>query len=491
MKNVIKNAKDIFSGRNFRYGAVSVVITVTVILFIVLFNVVLTFLFKKYPLNIDLTENQVFEISKDTGEFLAALDQDVVIYVMNTESRFVSSGPQEYFIQANEVIHKYAQYSSRIRLEYVDLIRNPDFGSRYPDVELNVNDVLLTSRNKYRKLASSDLFNIRSSYYGSYVTSSKAEQAMTSALLNITSGKIIRAALISGHNEQDAGAFTELLRLNSYEVTDVNLFTGDVPRDISTLILAAPVRDFSPVELQRLDAFLEGGDNRVLLYFAALSQPNLPNLAEYLGEWGIAADTGVVFETDNSRLISPSPYIAFVDYAEDKYSKNMAQKDLLPVMPQARPLRALFNEARYRSVAALLRFSATSGVRPADAPDDWNPGPSQITGNVPALLLSSQLRNNAAGDLVHAYVLACGSIFAVDGSILGSPNIANSGYFLDLLSALTGREDHIYIQDKTMGFAELGANALQIMIIAAVFAALLPLAVLGAGVAVWLRRRHR
>ena len=487
----MRGIKNPFDSRNFRYGAVSVVITVMVIVFIVLLNALLTFLFKKYPLNIDLSENRAFEISRDTEEFLASLKQDVVIYVMNTEARFTGSSPVEYFIQANEVIHKYAQHSSRIRLEYVDLIRSPDFSSRYPDENLNVNDILVTSGGRYRVLASSDLFNIRSSYYGNYVASSKAEQAMTSALMNITGDKKFLAAVIAGHGETEIGAFTELLKLNSYETADVSLFTADPPPDASALILAAPARDLSAAELRKIDAFLEDGDNRLLFYLASPAQPDLPNLAEYLGEWGVAIDRGVVFETDSSRLISASPYIAIVDYAEDEYSQNMVRRELPAVIPESRPLRAVFDRSRYRNVSPLLKFSPASGIRPPDAPNDWSPGPLQIRGNVPVLLLSSQFRNDAAGQPVQAHVLVCGSVFAVDGSILGSPNIANSAYFLDLLGTLTGREDVIYIQDKTMGFAGLGVNVLQIMLIAVVFTALLPLAVLGAGITVWLRRRHK
>jgi hypothetical protein len=488
----MSSIKNPFDSRNFRYGAVSMIITVTVIVFIVLLNALLTFLFKKYPLNIDLTENRAFTISRDTEEFLASLKQDVVIYVMNTEARFTGSSPSEYFVQANEVIHKYAQHSSRIRLEYVDLIRSPDFSSRYPDENLNVNDILVTCGGRYRVLASSDLFNIRSSYYGNYVAASKAEQAMTSALMNITSDKKSLAALTGGHGEGEIGAFTELLKLNSYETADVNLFTGDVPDGASVLIIAAPARDFSVAELRKIDAFLEGGDKRLLFYLASPAQPDLPNLAGYLGEWGIAVDQGVVFETDNSRLISVSPYIAVVDYAGDEeYSQNMVRRELLAVIPESRPLRAVFDQARYRNVTPLLTFSPTSGIRPPDAPNDWSPSPLQIRGNVPVLMLSSQFRNNAAGQPVEAHVLVSGSLFALDGSILGSPNIANSAYFLDLLGTLTGREDVIYIQDKTLGFAGLGANVLQIMMIAVVFTVLLPLGVLGAGIAVWLRRRHK
>ncbi|MDR2136358.1 MAG: GldG family protein, partial [Treponema sp.] len=132
----------LFGKRNLRYGFVSVCITVVVIAVIVLFNVVLTALFKRYPLDIDLTEDQIFEISDETKNYLADLDKDVNIYVLNTESGFISVSPAEYFVQANEVIRRYAQHSSRVRLEYVDMIRNPNFASQYPDVDLNMNDIL-------------------------------------------------------------------------------------------------------------------------------------------------------------------------------------------------------------------------------------------------------------------------------------------------------------------------------------------------------------
>jgi hypothetical protein len=106
-------------------------------------------------------------------------------------------------------------------------------------------------------------------------------------------------------------------------------------------------------------------------------------------------------------------------------------------------------------------------------------------------MLSSQTRSNAEGILLSAHVLVLGSIYAMGEGILANPNIANADYFLDLLNILTGREDQIYIPDKTIGFSGLGANFSQIIMITIVFMALLPLAVFGAGIFVWLRRRHK
>jgi hypothetical protein len=481
----------LFKRRTFRYGIVSTVITVLVILVVVMLNAGLTLVFRKYPLNIDLTEDRVFEISGETRDFLDRLDKDVEIYVLNTEDRFTASSPVNYFVQANEVIRKYAQLSSRIRLTYLDLLRNPDFGSRYPALSLSVNDILLVSGERSRVLNSMDLFNIQNSAYGRYIMSSRAEQTMTSALLNITGEDRVFVTVIAGHGEEDISAFTDLLSLNAYEVSSVNLLTQDIPAETSLVILAVPVRDPGEAELRKLDVFLESGNNKNLYYFASPSQSALPNLASFLGEWGIAVDGGVAFETNPARILGNSVYISLVDYAEDNFSKNTAEKGLYPVIPQSRPLRAVYEAERYRSVSTLLRMSPGSGIRPAETGPEWVPSPEDIRGNVPVLLLSRSFRNGLSGELERANVLVCGSVFAVEASILGSPNIANSAYFLDITGSLTGREITVRIEDKTIGFSELGITIQRLIIITAVFVVLLPLGVLIMGIVVWLRRRHK
>jgi len=490
---MVKGKKNIFNNRNLKYGAVSVIITIIVIAFIVLLNTALTFLFNRFPLNIDLTKNRVFEISGDTGNILLNLDKDVVIYVMNTESGFISTSPAEYFIQANEIIKKYAQYSpsGRVRIEYIDLIRNPDFASRYPDDQIQMNDIIIASGDKYKVIFPSKLFNVFSSEYGSFVASSRAEQALTSALVNVISGKIFKAALVSGHGIQDIASFLELLILNNYEITEVNLLTEDIPSDVSLLILCDPSRDLSLNELRKIDAFLDSADARVLFYIASLLQPELPNLDDFLKEWGIAVDPGIVFESDNSRLISPSSYIAIVDYAESQHSRNMLQRNLQMMMAQSRPLRMVYEEFRSRFVTTLLKFSGSSGIRPSNAPNDWVPSAAYVTGNVPALLLSTQTKNDVNWNIISSHVLVLGSILALEETTLGNPYIANSAYFLDLIGNLTGRDDNFYITDKIIGFTDLKASYSQVIAIIIIFVIILPLAVIGAGIAIWLKRRHK
>ncbi|GHV86784.1 hypothetical protein AGMMS50255_0800 [Spirochaetia bacterium] len=480
-----------FKNRNVRYGTVSVIITITVILFIVLLNGALTALFDRYPLDIDLTPNRIFEVSEDTKKFLASLEDDINIYVFNTEDRFIASGPTEYFIQANEVINKYRQLSLRIKLQYIDLVRNPDFNARYPDVSLNVNDILITAGGKTKVVSPMDLFNIRSSDYGAYVSSSKAEQTMTSALLQIISSKKTLVSVITGHGEKDTGIedFLELLNMNAWETVTQNLLTEEIASGASLVIIASPDRDLSVEELQKIDAFLEGGNNRIVFCLSDILQPVLPNLKAFLAEWGLEVEQGTVFETNSARILS-DPFLALADYGEEKYSESMVQKGLLPVIPQSRPLKLVFDASRYRATTALIRSSSTSGVRPVELPDDWTQNSGMI-GGVPILALSTEARQDINRDIVRAHVLLCGSYLALHQIMLGNPNLANSEYFLELLGKLAVREDQIYVQDKTLGFTELRADGFQKIVIGLVFAVLLPLCVFGTGIVVWLRRRHK
>ncbi|MDR1637066.1 MAG: GldG family protein, partial [Treponema sp.] len=378
----------------------------------------------------------------------------------------------------------------RVKLEYIDLIRNPDFSARFPEEKFTVNDILVTSGGNVRKLTSSDLFNIRSSYYGSYVASSKAEQAMTSALLNVTGDKKFLAALIQGHDGADVGAFAELLKLNAWDTVELNLLTEEIPPEANLLILARPSRDLDMQELQKLDAFLGEGQDRTLFYLTDIDQPNLPNLADFLAEWGLAVEPGLIYETSNTRILMSNPFVALADFGEEKYAKNASEKGLYPVIPQARPLKVLWEAKGWRTTTTLVKSSGTSGIRPLEDSPDWTPG-STLSGGAPMAALSDFYRTNPQNKALSGHVLLCGSTLALAPSMLSNLNFANAEYFLDLLGQLAKRDDQVYVQDKTLGFTELRVTGDQVVIFTLIFVVLLPLAVLVAGIVVWLRRRHK
>jgi hypothetical protein len=375
------------NNRRWRYGAISTLITALVIAVVILLNVALTALFKRYPLNIDLTTNRIFALSAETKTLLASLSDDIGITVLNTEERFIATEPAAYFTQANELLHNYTRRSSRVRLAYIDLLRNPEFSSRYPELGLSENDVLITAGANARVLRAGDLFNIRASDYGAYVAASRAEQSLTSALLSVTSADRPRLAVVSGHSADEISAFTDLLRLNAWEITTLNLLTETPPPDIAVILLAGPHRDLSIEELRCLDNFLAAGDTHSFFYLLSPDQVSTPNLDAFLAEWGVAAIDGIVSGADTAYIVGASPFNTLADYADEH------RADTLPMLPLSHPLTIVFDDERNRVVRALLRFPPTSAVRRIDdARVDDATATASTSNGIPALVLSEYAR---------------------------------------------------------------------------------------------------
>lgn len=480
------------NSRKFRQGSVATAITAIVIALIVVFNMVVSALSERYALSADLTTNKIFALSEQTGTFLSTLSKDVEIYVLNTEANFSAGG--DYFVQANEVIKKYAQQSQRIKLQYIDLVRNPTFTTQFPNLNLNTSSIVVSSGTKSTDLTPYDLYNIETDqYYGSQqIVSSKAEQAMTSAIMRVTSDTLTTVSMLVGHNETELPGLKSLLEMNNYVILEQNLVTEAVDPAATFAVIASPMRDFSEDELIKLDDFLYNGGKlgKTLLYFAAVDQPEMPRLEAFLADWGIGVGVSAVFETSNNRVLSMNMLMPTVDYTEEVYSKSVQSSGLVTLVPYSRPLSVLFSEKNAISVSSPLMFSQTSGVIPPDAADNWQPSEADISGPIPALIVAQNLKYDGMEKLT-SNVVACGSILAVEDSYLAATSIGNGEFFISLFNELSAREDIISIQSKTIGGGELGIQSQQLITLGLVFVLLLPLAVFIFGIVVWLGRRHK
>ena len=233
MKKFWKKKEHHPTTRRQKYLMMSGATTFLIVVALVLLNVLTAYLTEHYPISVDLTPEKVFQLTDQSKEYLSELSEPVSIRVLTSESNFVGSG--EYYVQANEVLKQYAQYSDQITLEYIDLLENPSLLSNYEDVQIG--DIIVSSARRSQTLTAYDLFNVESgSYYGSYITFSKAEQAMTSAIMNVTSETQVKTAIFTGHGEQYPDGFAELLTSNNFEVTSLNPTVDEIPEDVDVLI---------------------------------------------------------------------------------------------------------------------------------------------------------------------------------------------------------------------------------------------------------------
>jgi len=488
---------NIFKSRKFRQGSLATAITVMVIVLIVIVNMVATVLSSRFSISIDMTENRAFSLSGETVDLLKNVNKDVTVYILASEDDFVYGG-DPYYIQANEVIGRYAQHTQYIDVVYMDIVKNPDFRAKYPNLALVPGNVIVECGNNSTMLTAYDLFNVQTNYETARpeIVSSKAEQAMSSAILNVTSDERIVVSVIGGHGELSTSAFTNLLAMNNYEIIEQNLTTAlEIDPEATIAIMCAPVRDISEEDAKKLDAFMEnsGQYGKMLLYFASTAQATqMPVMDAFLAEWGIKVNPGTIFELNRSNLFALDMHASIPTYSETTLSESVRMRGLPMAIPNARPMEKVFEESGFTSTLTLLEFSPTAGVKPANADSAWTPGQNDVSGPIPAVILAEQRAYDGKSAVpMRSQLLAVSSMEAISEYALGYINLANADYLLNVLGRFVGRENVMIIQDKTMGGQQLGISGAQIVSIAVVFAIVLPVAVFIFGIVTWMRRRHR
>ena len=278
--------KNIFASRRFKHGSLATAMTIGFVALVVLVNLIVGLLVERFPMNIDLTDNQIFALSDESIEYVKGVEQNISINVLAKEEDF--AGNNAYYNQANEVINKYALYSDKIKVNYVDIYTDPTFVQNYPKEDLAYGDIVVSCDDRYQVLDAYDLFNVGTTQSGSTsITSSKAEQAMTSAIMFVTDANPMTVTVLTGYGSTETANIDDLtstLGSNGYLTTETNLMTEDIPEEATIAILAAPTIDLTEAEAKKISDFLENDGNfgKILYYFADASQPELPVLEALL-----------------------------------------------------------------------------------------------------------------------------------------------------------------------------------------------------------------
>lgn len=464
-------------------GILSSSITLIVVICLILLNAAAAVITEKYPVKLDLTPGKAFQLSQTSIAYLETLDKPVKFTVMNTRDNFVRGG--DYFTQAISVMEQYGQYNGNITIEYVDILSNPTYTAQYPNMELTVNDILVRCGDNTEKLTAYDLFNVESSWYSNTITSSKAEQAMTGAIMNVTNENKIRAAFLTGHEEAGDEALEELLKKNGFETVRASLLTEGVPEDAAVAVMAAPLRDITEGEAAALDKFLENGGNygKSLFYFASLNQPQMPVLEKWLAKWGLAVGEGAVAETEPSRIVNQNLYFGLASFDDTALTGKMTTTEIPMGVPFARPVEFTFSSNLGYATKTLLSYSEKSGLV---GPETQNVSDIPISGPVPVAGMSTLSKDGKQSS-----VILFGSEVALDSSLLESGSFSNADYLLSAVNTLTNRERSVSIAPKVLGGGYIAITMGEVLVFGIVLAMVLPLAVLGAGLYIWTRRRRR
>jgi ABC-type uncharacterized transport system involved in gliding motility auxiliary subunit len=184
----------------------------------------------------------------------------------------------------SDLIANYQQHTDAITWSAHDPVREPTLANQF-EVDSNMGTVILTTETSTQRMESS--FD---------------EEALTNALIRLTASVEHTICSTEGHGEIDpdddmnpASISTLVTKLEqqNYTFQRLNLArTGAVPPDCSLLMIADPRSNFTPAELETLDAHVTNGGETLVL----LDPGHAPNLAIHLANYGIDVGENMVLE---------------------------------------------------------------------------------------------------------------------------------------------------------------------------------------------------
>ncbi|MCL1819176.1 MAG: Gldg family protein [Oscillospiraceae bacterium] len=473
-----------------RQRGFSIAITAIFIVGVVLVNIAATQLTTRFYLKADLSEQKFYTLSEQTIDVLRGIGEDVTITVLDKEAEW--QNPEDLRYRLMETLNMYSSYSGgRVKVNYIDPDLNPRIKEQYPALtDVVSGDIIVESARRYTSVNAGNLFlwsyNNRNQ---PAPVAMDAEQKLTSALLYTLSDVTARAVFLEGHNESPTTALQALFETSNYEVETINLAHNDLPADTTVVICAAPKSDLLPLEMERLEAYMNSGGNTMIFY--DMDTPKLPNLDLYIEEWGVSVSSELVLDpTYNFGYLYA---IGAAVLAPEKLpsAESLDTVNKMAVMGGARPLTPLWptGEREWRTSEPLVASWSTSYSKSFDSDNataEKSPGDKE--GPFILAMLTTD-RGNVNLNPVTSRMLVS-SYCLIDDTALG-----NSQYFINaqLLGVIANdfnpSGESVIIPVKVLAGSSMSIMSGQVRVIFFALVIAMPLIIFVAGGFVWRKRR--
>lgn len=482
------------SKARFNHTIGALVITAVVLVATILLNVVVSLMSDKLPgMSIDLTSKGAFQLSETSIKLAQNVKKDLKITFLDDKQSYRSKASSNtYYAQVMAIAEEYGKYNNKISAEYISIVDNPNFENKYPQETLSADNIIVSCGDKYRILDQYDIFNVKS-YYStySYIASSKAEEAFDGAILAVTSTESTKLAIVEDNSTEDFTYFKNILEQNNYELVSVKLEQEDIPKDAKMLIVFTPEKDFSKTAAKKIRTYLENNKEygKNMLYIPSSKTYKTPNLDEVLSDWGITVGDGLAYELESSSVYGRNMYDGILCYMGSNAFTSKFDDNSAPVISSyARPI-TLDSDAETQS---LLQYSSKSGVCPSDADDSYD-----FTGNAKGNIIiagygvNGIFANDKKSSDKISTVFVFGSSTMFEKTILAS-TYSDQKYILAMLSESCGRVDQeITVEAKELTQYDVQINNNSASVIGLVCYVGLPIAVICAGLIVFVKRRNK
>lgn len=487
------------ASKRIKNAALSTAVTVIFLAVVILFNVVFSLLMDRLP-SLDLTEGSIYELTQDSLNIVEPLTQPVDIIVCHNEEDLRST---EYGKQTDEILKGYERHNAGIQVRFADLLKEPELAAEYSDYGIQNNSIIIKSDKRIKMVSLNDCVETEMNYANySYTYKSKAEQVLTSAILYVTEDSVLRVSVLTGHSEAGCADIINYLEENNYVITEQNMAAEDIDPEAEIAFLFAPMTDYTPQELEKLDRFLdnEGKFGKKLIYVASHNQPELPNLESFLSEWGIGIGNSLIVETNQKNIYDKQGFMfgASFDEAAQPYLSRVKNPSLLFVGYYCRPISVLWEEKDNRTARYLVRAPESCTLYQLDTGEllgeraensmnsEENP---PVNGGLGIAVIGDRLKYIGTQEY-RSYVAAFASAAMFTSSQTVSSSFNNKDFTVELINSLAGKQKGISIPSVSFASEPLQITQSSYTAVSILLGILLPGICFVTGILVSVRRRR-
>jgi ABC-type uncharacterized transport system involved in gliding motility auxiliary subunit len=445
-----------FAGRSVRYGSNALILSIATIGVVALLNYLSTRYYKRF----DVTEGNLHTLSPESIQIVKALDQPIEVVGV-----YPSGQDQDRF---ERWLDEYRAHTDVIQYRTIDPIRQPGEADRLGWTAYG-GGLVVQRGSRSQQVRTAD------------------EQDITSALLKVSRDVSKVVYFLTGHNEpsitgyedDDYGQLGALLEVNNYQVRTLNLaITDTVPADAALLVIAGPETPLLEGESALIRDYLWAGGKALML---ADPGPET-GLNDVLAPWQVGFENKLV--VDAGKGLSGDPITPVID----RYQYSQITKDLpMVALPMACPIVQQEGDAAGTGYTPLAQTSSQSW---GDV--DWQENQElafdEDRDSVGPLTLIATVDLDAAqpGERTRL-VLVGDSDFVMNDILAQIPN--GQFLFLNAVNWLAEEEALVAIGPKTNVPRSIRMTMVQEGVVCFGSLIFIPVVILAAGVALWLKRR--
>jgi gliding motility-associatede transport system auxiliary component len=324
-----------------------------------------------------------------------------------------------------------------------------------------------------------------------------SEEELTNALVRLTHAGARKVYFTEGHGEpplrgegpDGLGTAVRALEGQGYEVAAASLLRdGEVPADATALVVAAPRRPLLDGEVAAVRRYLLRGGR-----LAVLAEPEASTgLEPVLAEFGMQLDADIVLDPSPAAQAmggnASTPLVQPVH--EHPITRSLAAAQLPVIFGTSRSLSPLIAaggdavRARPLLLTSPTAWGETDLAALRDPARGVQRGEDEKGGPMPVAMAAEK----AEGGKRARVVVAGDADFALNG-LVGA--LGNRDFFVDAVGWLAEDDDRITIRPRSRDTAVVFLSQAQAVTLAVISVDVVPVLLLGLGLAVWLARRGR